>query len=117
MPVAKISTLAQLLAEQYGARADVKMSTVTVTTTPSRILDNNPNRIGYIIINMSTGSAYINFSSTLSSTNGIILAQLGGQFGLTWRDDFDITGYEMYGIAASGSNVLTVIEEYLVDNA
>lgn len=114
MPQDNIKTLHDLLNKQYGVKVDVKVKTVTVGTTPTRVIDNNPNRVGYLVINLSSGSLFASFDTAVSTTNGILLGQLGGQFSMNWQYDFDVVGYELYGVVASGSNTVYVAEVVIV---
>lgn len=113
-PTLKALTLSDLVEQQYGVKTDVKTSVVSVGTTPTQVLDNNPNRVGYILINLSTNAAFINFDTSVSTNNGIFLAQQGGSFSQNWKDDFNIVGYSMYGIVASGSNNIFVAEIFTI---
>lgn len=110
----KALTLQELVEQQYGVKTDVKISTIALTTTAQRICDNNPNRVGLLILNLGSTKSFINWSTGVSSTNGIQLVNNGGDFSLTWLEDFNIVGYEMYGVGSSGGETLFVAEIYTI---
>lgn len=103
-------TLQQLLQAQFGVSgADLRESTYTVGQTPVLILPNDPNRVGFIISNLSANTIYVAMANSVTTTSGVAV---GGGNGLTsvWRDDFYTVGYQRYAISATGSNAIYVAE-------
>ena len=109
-------TLQQLLLGQFGVSAsDVNETFPVVGTTPVQLLTNNPNRVGFIIVNLSTNTAYVGLQAAVTTTTG---AALGGNqsFSSTWRDDFNSVGFARYAVAATSNNNFYVAEIVLTGN-
>lgn len=80
--------------------------TITVGTTPKRLLSRNPDRVVYSIINEGSYNAYIGYDknvSTTGKTKGIKLAANGGGMEDEWHKG------EVWAIA-EGETELTVVE-------
>ena len=105
-----MNTLRDLLLKQYGVKTDVKEKTVTLGTTPTQVLENNPNRLSYLIGNASTITAYAAHSAGLTTSTSGIPVGGGNALAGDWRVDFDVVGYELWMTANSGSPVMFVYE-------
>lgn len=89
-------------------RVNPDVSSVGVAVV--RILPNNPNRFGFVIINLGAVAIYIRPDFAVSVTAGIRLAPNGGSFSATWRDDFNLTGWDWYAIAEAAGTEIFVLE-------
>lgn len=107
--------LREFIQAQYGIRTDVIENTYTIGTTPSRILDNNPNRISAAISVLSGGNLYISGKPSVSTSSGAFIG-VGAAASLDWRTDADTAGYDMYGIASQASTVVYVREVVIIDD-
>ena len=83
---------------------------LTMTTTAAQIVNNNGDRVGLLIMNTGSPQVFISLSNSPSSTQGILLAGLGGFFSINVRDDFTLTQRSWSGIAATGTPSLYVLE-------
>ena len=77
-------------------------NTVTVTTVATLIVAANPNRIGLIIVNTSSGTVYLGEDTTVTTSNGTPLKQNENM-------TEDSSGTKMfmgnvYGIVGSGTS-------------
>lgn len=106
--------LEEFLQKQYGIRTDVIENVITVGTTPVRLAQNNPNRISYTLSNLSTNSIFTSHSPNTTITTGAVIGALNGQ-GFDWRADGETVGYDLYGVAAAGSNLVYVREVVIID--
>jgi len=98
-----MNTLRDLLRAQDLISTDVQEKTVTVGTTPVKVLDNNPNRVSYILGNTGTVTLYFAGSATpLNNSNGVPVGG-GNSLASNWHDDMDAVGYEVWAVAASSS--------------
>jgi len=80
--------------------------TISVGTSPTRILAANPKRLVYVILNPSNYDVYIGFNSNVSTTGktkGILVASGGG----VWADEY--TKDEVWAIATTETEI-TVME-------
>jgi len=110
-------TLSQLLQERFGVkttyRENPKVSTVGVTAV--QIVSYNPNRLGLVVINLSTNNMYVSPWLDVSSTKGILLAPLGGSLSLIWDEDYEFTANEFYAVAAAAASAIYCLEVYAVE--
>ena len=80
--------------------------TVSVGTTPKRILSANPKRIAFMLINNSSYDIYVGFDknvSTTGKTKGVLIASGGGVWAYEYHKG------EVWAIA-TGDAELTVVE-------
>lgn len=105
-------TLQDLLTKEYGIKTTVKINdkTSSVGTSLTRILDNNPNRVGWTIFNLGSNAVYLGFDRNVSASKGMRLAPSGGSINFMWDTEFDVVGYELFGKASTGTNNIYVIE-------
>lgn len=83
--------------------------TGTVGTSAVRVLPNDPDRVGFLIVNLSAAAVYVKPRLDVSSSSGIRLAPNGGTISISWRDDFHLAGWDWYAIAdAAGSSILVL---------
>jgi len=82
----------------------------TVDTTPRIILRQNPDRFQWLIVNLGTADIYIGFTSEVSSKRGIIVAANGGYTAMHAREDGEAVTYELWAVAATGTQNIYVIE-------
>lgn len=108
-------TLSDLVREKLGVPTFTNQNpeVTTVGTTAATLLRQNPNRVAFVFINLSTVDIFVRPLQTPSSTAGIRIGPSGGSLIVTWEEDFDLTGLEWLAIAdAAASTVFTI--EYLV---
>lgn len=102
--------LADVLQEKLGTKAipyinPFGVSQVGVTAT--RIMQFNPNRFSFELVNLSANTIYVHLDGTVSSSKGIVLGANGGNMVSVWEEDFELVTWEYYALAtASGSNIL-----------
>ncbi len=83
--------------------------TASVGTAVVRILPADPNRLGFIIVNLSAVAVYVKPRRDVTAISGIRLAPSGGSLSLGWREDFHLVGLDWYAVAdAAGSAVLSL---------
>ena len=73
-------------------------------TTATILLANNPNRLAWVLVNLSANIIYIGFTNEVSATagseRGIRLNANGGLASMVWDEDFQPTGWAIWGIAS-----------------
>jgi len=77
--------------------------TDTVQTTVTQILRNDPNRLLWLLINLSGFTFYFGFDREVSAARGIPVSPNGGFAQLTWREDSALVAYDVYAISPSGA--------------
>ncbi len=109
-------TLQQLLIGQFGVtQSDLRESFITVGASQTLLLPNDPNRVGFIISNLSTNTVYIGLSNAVIATTGLAVGALA-TYSSTWRDDFSTVGFQRYAISPGGSSDFYVAEVILTGN-
>jgi len=84
--------------------------TDTVGTTATKILNNNPDRIFSLIVNLSANRGWIGFSSQVTSTRGIPIAGNGGFVSLNVEEDGELVIYEVWAINENAAGTYYIVE-------
>lgn len=105
-------TLDDLLSQEYGVNTHIgpESIVVSVLTTRTPLVSNNPNRVGLTFMNIGVAPIVIWFLNTVAAGNGFLLAANGGSLALDWRVDFALLGYDWYGISPGGPSNLQIAE-------
>ena len=106
--------LAQLLEERFKVRTRVVVNPLraSVGTTAQLLFSNNPNRLAWVIVNThATQVLYISFTNDVSQALGIRVDPAGGMATMVWDEDFETTGWVIWGL---GSGATTTIYAYEV---
>jgi len=101
-----------LLTQQFkiSTRANENPLVSSLGTTATKVLDNNADRLAWVIVNLSANTVYISLKSDVSTSKGIMLAPNGGSASMVWDEDFQMTGWEIWGIAPAGASTIYVLE-------
>lgn len=104
--------LSRYTQHQFGmtTRPIINPETDTCATSVTRLLANNPDRLGSLIMNIGGNDIHVLFDNRVSTTRGILLAAEGGKISLNANEDYELVGYPVYGIASGGSSEVIVIE-------
>lgn len=94
----------------FPTRPIINPITNTVNTTATQILNNNPDRIFWMIINQSANKGYIGWDTEVSSTKGIPIAPSGGYVSCTIEEDGELTIHEVYAVNENASGTYYIIE-------
>jgi len=105
-------TLHDLLIEKFRVKTRAIENPVedTVGTAPVRVLNNNPNRLGWLIVNQSANTVYVALSNRVSATYGVRLDANGGFCSMVWDEDFHATGWAVWAIATGVDSKIYVLE-------
>ena len=96
-----LSPLEALSGERYQGKTYIQERAVSIGTTRSIILDNNPNRLAWDLINTSLIEIRISNSPDLASTTGFLLSPSGGEIGMNYQEDGEGSGYAVYAISTA----------------
>jgi len=93
-------TTKELIDKKFGIRTDVVVNPLvsSVGTSVTRLLGNNPNRVAWRIVNLSSNNLYILNDEEVSSSRGIMLYPNGGTASMVWDKDFNTVCWEVYGV-------------------
>lgn len=103
--------LADLVQKEMGGKTRVRFAApgLVLGVAASRIVPQNANRLGLVIVNLSANNVFIAFDNQVSASHGIFLAPNGGSISMNYKDDFELVGFEVFGIAsAAGSNIYCI---------
>lgn len=98
------------LNQYYGAptRGDEIPLSTAPTTSPTRILANDPSRVHFYISNTGSVDVTVYDGDSVSTSKGILIPANGGILTLKAPDHGDYTTHEWYAVAASGTGQLTI---------
>ena len=112
-----MTTLADLLMERFKVKTRPRVDPLGVSpigVNPVVLLRNNPNRLAYIIMNLSANLVYIGLTNQVNATVGtevgLGLEPNRGFVSMVWDEDFDMVAWAWWGIAAAAPSILTIIE-------
>lgn len=109
-------TARKLIDKLFGVRTKGVENPVvsSVGTSAVEVLHNNPSRLAWLIINMSSNTVYVAFERDVSSSKGVILQANGGFTSVTVSEDFDLVTYAVWAVASGAASAIYVlgIEEY-----
>lgn len=105
------ATAAEWSKKWFGGPTRITRSTVTVGTTVTPILGNNPKRVFWAANNRSINDGAIGGDNTLTFATGDLLPALGGRAISTVQEDGEAVAWSVFGIqnAAAGDWVITEI--------
>ena len=106
----------QYAVKEFGGKVRPVENPVTdsVSQAAKLILRNNPDRIGWLVVNLSGSSVYVGYSPTVSSTRGILLSAGGGSASSTVAEDGESVAWELWAIGAA-DNLAIYVVEYVVE--
>jgi len=95
-------------------RPVVNPITDTVQTTATKILNNNPDRLAVVIVNLSANRGFIGFDRQVGPTRGIPVEASGGVVTMCLEEDGETVAYEIHAIneVAAGSWYILEIERF-----
>lgn len=92
---------------EFEGPVDEQSGDVSVTITPTRFVNDDPEALALTILNLGSTSAYIMLDDTVSSTHGILLVGGGGSVSLNVRDDQTLPARAWWAVTATGTTDLT----------
>lgn len=101
---------AEFLRDRYAGELTEREATATVGTTISSIVESNPDRLGLLILNLSTNTVFVAIENNPSATNGIRLGANGGSVAFNVTDDGMIQTRAMFALATGAASSVYVLE-------
>ena len=107
--VESLSALQGFLEKEFEGAYYVKTRTVSVGAAATPVVPNDFERLGLVIINLSSSNLYLAPGPDVSPTAAIILTGSGSTASLNARNDLVLVGYGWYAISAvPPANVYTL---------
>ena len=105
-------SLASLLEEKFKCKTRAVENPVatSVGATAIPVFNNHPNRLAWILVNLSANAIYIALENSVSATRGIYISPGGGWRSMIWDEDFQMTGWAIWAIAPAGASAIYSIE-------
>lgn len=99
--------LHDILESRYGMaiRPEFTPKTFAITATEQKILEDNPDRLAILLINMGTEVCYVHTTREVSSTLGIYLDKNGGGVELPYEIYGYLVGQEWWCEGAGDTNL------------
>lgn len=96
--------------EELGGPCVENESYPVASGNVSSVIMGNGDRVGMVIINLGSNPVYISLNSTVSTTQGILLAANGGLITMTVRDDFTLCSRQFWAVTSANTSQLYVLE-------
>ena len=108
---------AEYLRNRFRGELTEGEATATIGTAVGTVIDSDPDRLGLLVMNLSTNTLYIGIENNISATNGIRLGPSGGSMSFNVEDDGMILTRTIYGVSTgAGSSVYTLsLSRFIAD--
>jgi len=94
----------------FPTRLLINPVTNSVGTTPTKILNNNPDRIFWLVINLSANDGYIGWDTLVASNRGLYLPANGGYASASIEEDGELVIYEVWAINLNAAGIYYIVE-------
>ncbi len=111
--MARITTLADLLAAELRVATDVEVTSAQAGVASARLMRQDGNRIGWLLQNLSAANLVIRPDRDATLTAGIILAPNEWRSTI-YREDFSLVGHEWFVIASAAAADYYLVEIRLI---
>lgn len=104
--------VAKLIERQFGivTRVNQNPDAISIGTDVEQIMPNNPNRLGYTVVNLSANSVYIAYDRGVGATHGILLTANGGSVSSIFQEDFEACCWSVFAVASGAASDIYVLE-------
>jgi len=82
----------------------------TVEITPTEILKNNPDRVFWLVVNLSINNGFVGWDTLVSPTRGLLVAANGGFVSANIEEDGELVIYPVYAINLNASGTYMIVE-------
>lgn len=104
--------VAELIAKRFGIQTIATRNPLVeeLNEATLQLLPNNPNRLGWMAVNLSANNIFLALDISVSAAHGILLTPNGGSLTMIYEEDFEATCWAVYGMAAADASDIFVIE-------
>ena len=100
----------QLLEAQVGGTFAVEQLSLTVTTTVGEILRNDPERVGFLLVNTGPQTLEVAWRRPATGVDSIPIAANGGSLSVNVPEDFVLPTHSLLGrVAVATTTVLVTL--------
>lgn len=104
------SPLEALSLNRFGGRTYGQEKVISVTTTRTLVIPNNPNRLFWAMINEGANDVRVTNDPNVTASSGWVLAASGGVISMYWEEDGEAVGYEVFALTSAGASNVRVKE-------
>jgi len=106
------TTARALVLNRFGAPVNpvINKTTSSIGVTSSRLMINDPDRLGFLVVNLSVNDLYIMVDQNVGATRGIKAGPNGGSVSVVWFEDFEICAWEWFAVASGAASAVLVVE-------
>jgi len=94
----------------FKTRLNVNPVTATVATSATEILRNNPDRIFWLIVNLSPNDGYAGWDREVSSTKGLLVPSNGGYVSASAEEDGELVIYPVFAVNLVAQGTWMIVE-------
>lgn len=104
--------LSDLLTKEFGCvTTPVENELLTqVGVADAQLTLNKPDRVAFIVINLSANIIYIRPNQVASAAAGIAIAANGGWRSFRWDEDFELVSAAWHAIASGAASAIYTLE-------
>lgn len=95
---------------KFKGAVTLRTTTPQVGISPTEIIPNNPDRVSYVISNVSTNEIHVGWNQQISTGLGILVPSNGGWIQGEVERDGGVIGWAVYGVSGAANTQLYVIE-------
>ncbi len=86
----------------------------TISTTPTKIVSNNPGALQLTLINLGVNDMYIFTDESVSTSKGILIAANGGSYEIDFTRFMLMPTYSWFGIVATGTTTIAMLRQCIL---
>jgi len=94
----------------FPSRPIINPVTDTVETVATLILRNNPDRIFWLVVNLSPNNGYLGWDTQVSSTRGLLVAANGGFVSANIEEDGELVIAEVWAVNLNAAGTYMIVE-------
>jgi hypothetical protein len=104
------ATAADFAIRRWGGPTTLRLTSATVGTTVTRIVDNNPRRVKLTLLNLGAVDVFVSPTADVTTSAGLKLVASTGTGELNASDDGEAVITEIYAIASAAGNTVMISE-------
>lgn len=105
-----MGALSEFIDREFGVKTRQLTNPLVdeVDTGITQVLGNNPDRLAWVIVNLSANLIFLAFDTEVATTHGIRLAANGGTISTTAKEDMELVSMPVWAIAAADDSDIFV---------
>ena len=100
----------EFAARRFGGILRERQSSPSIGTAAVELLGADPERVFYIVVNLSVNDIHVSFRNDVSAINGILIIAQGGSMEVDVESDGNLPSLQLFGIAAAAASQLFILE-------